>query len=242
MKKVVIVGGGILIIVVVVAAYFLLSNLNSIVAGAIEKNGSEITETDVAVSGVDISLRDGRGSIAGLRVASPDGFDAGDAFSLGDITVDIDVGSVRKEPIVIDEVRIQAPVVNVEFRKDGKSNIDELRKRVQAYGGGGGEKRSGGNAKNIRIAKFVFEKGQVTVDASALGIDKRTIDLPEIHLSNVGGADGAPPDEIAQIILTAVAKQVGSEIAGSEVDRLIKDQLGESLTDKAKGLLNKLKD
>lgn len=240
MKKVIF--GGIAAVVVIgvaVAIYYVLSNLNALVAEAIEEHGSNATETRVSVSGVDISLREGRGSISGLRVANPDGFNARDAFSLGDITVDIDLGSVREDPVIIEEVRIRQPEVNVEFTEAGKSNLDELRGRIDTGGGGSGES-SGGSAKNIRIKKFVFESGRVEVDATALGIDKQTVDLPEIYLENVGGRNGAPPDQIAKLILGEVARQVTSEMANSQVNKLIEDQLGGSLTDKAKGLLDKI--
>jgi hypothetical protein len=244
MKKKVIAGGvAIVAIAIAFAAFYLLSNLNSLVAGAIEKHGSDVTDTSVGVSGVDISLREGRGSIKGLTVASPEGFEAKNAFSLGDITIDIDFKSVREDPVVIDEIRIRAPVINAEITKTGASNIDELRKRVQAYtagASGGGSGKSGGETKNFRIKRFVFEQGRVEVDASALGVEKRTITLPEIRLSDVGGASGAAPDEIAKVILTTVANKVLSEIANSEVTRLIKDQLGDSSTDETKKLLEKI--
>ena len=242
MKKKVIAGGvAILAIVIAVAAFYLASNLNSLVAGAIEKHGSDVTDTSVGVSGVDISLREGRGSITGLRVASPEGFEASNAFSLGDITVDIDLKSVREDPVVIEEIRIRAPVVNAEVTKTGASNIDELRKRVQAYtAAASGSGESGGGTKKLRIKRFVFEQGRVEVDASALGVEKRTITLPEIRLSDVGGANGAAPDEIAKVILTTVAKKVMSEITESEVKRLVKNQIGDSITDEAKGLLKKI--
>lgn len=225
----------------VATGYYFLSNLNSFVAGAIERHGSEATDTQVGVSGVDISLREGRGSITGLHVASPDGFEARDAFSLGDITVDIDLGSVREDPIVIDEVRIRAPVINAELTETGVSNIDELRKRVQAHTSGSSGSGGNGDMKKIRIKKFVFEEGRVVVDASAIGVGKQEITLPEIHLKNVGGSDGATPDEIAKTIVTTVAKNVTSEIASSEIDRLIKKELGDgSLKDKASNLLKKI--
>ena len=242
MKKILIIAGVVVIVLIAVAVIFLFSNLNSLVAKAIEKHGSDVTQTNVSVSGVDISFREGRGSIKGLRVASPDGFKARNAFSLDDIIVDIDIKSVREDPVVIDEIRIQAPIVNAEIMKTGASNIDELRKRVEAYTGGttgeGGE--SSGDATRVRIKIFVFEKGRIEVDASVLGLEKRTIVLPEIRLNDVGGTNGAPPDEIARIILTTVAKKVTAEIAGSEVDRLIKDKLGDSITDEAKSLLEKI--
>lgn len=243
MKKVLIVVA-VIVVLVVVALVLLFSNLNSLVAKAIEKNGSDVTQTSVSVAGVDISIREGRGTIKGLTVESPDGFEARDAFSLEDITVDIDIKSLSEEPIVIDEIRIQAPIVNAEITKTGASNIDELRKNVQAHTPGttGEGAESNGQTKRIRIKQFVFEKGSVEVDASALGLEKRTITLPEIRLNDVGGTKGAPPDEIAKIILTAVAKRVTSEIAGSELDGLIKEKLGDSIKDKARGLLDKIKD
>jgi len=232
---VLLVGGGAAI------GYYFLSNLNSLVAGAIKKHGSQVTETQVDVSGVDISLREGRGSIHDLRVANPDGYGAQDVFSLGNITLDIDLASVRKDPIVIDEIRVQGPQINAELSKTGSSNVDELRKRVQAYTTSSSKSGRKGNEKKIRIKKFVFEEGRVVVDASAIGIEKKEITLPQIRLANVGGSEGAAPDEIAKIIVTTVAKKVSSEIAHSEIDRLIKKELGEeSLTDKASSLFKKI--
>ena len=83
----------IIVIAIAFAVFYLLSNLNSLVAEAIEIHGGNVTDTSVGVSGVDISIREGRGSIKGLTVANPDGFKKGNAFSLGDITVDIDLES-----------------------------------------------------------------------------------------------------------------------------------------------------
>lgn len=239
-KKVIAAGIAIAAIVIAVIVFYLLSNINSLIAGIIEKHGSDVTGTSVGVSGVNISLREGSGSIAGLTVANPEGFEANDAFSLGAIAIDIDLKSVRQNPIVIDEVVIREPVIYAEITGTGASNIGELRRRIQAYAAGTSGGASGGASKNIRISRFIFEQGRVEVDASALGVKKQTITLPEIRLSDVGGVRGAAPDAIAKIILTAVSGKALSEIANSEVNRLIKDQLGGSVTDKAKKLLKKI--
>jgi uncharacterized protein involved in outer membrane biogenesis len=232
----------VIVVLVVVALFLLVSNLDKLVAKGVEKFGSDATQTQVSVSGVDISLREGRGSIKGLRVASPEGFDARTALSLDDITVAIDVKSVQKDPVVIDEIRIKAPVVNAELTQSGESNIDVLRKRVEAYAGkSSGESGSSGKAaKKLRIMRFVFEEGRIEVDASGLGIEKKTIVLPEIGLNDIGGATGATPEEIAKEILTAVARRTSSEIAGSGIDGLIKAKLGGSAADEAKGVLEKV--
>jgi uncharacterized protein involved in outer membrane biogenesis len=229
-------------VLVVVALVLIVSNLDKLVAKGIEKFGSDATGTQVSVSGVDISLREGRGSIKGLRVASPEGFDGRTALSLDDITVAIDIKSAGEDPIVIGEIRIKAPVVNAEITQSGESNIEVLRKRVEAYAGkSSGESGSSGKAaKKLRIMQFVFEEGRIEVDASDLGIEKKTIVLPEIRLNDIGGATGATPEEIAKEILTTVARRTSSEIAGSEIDGLIKEKLGESTVDKAKGVLEKV--
>jgi hypothetical protein len=88
--------------------------------------------------------------------------------------------------------------------------------------------------------RFVFEEGRIEVDASDLGLEKKTIVLPEIRLNDIGGAAGATPEEIAKEILTAVARRTSSEIAGSEIDALIKEKLGGSAVDEVKGALEKV--
>ncbi len=230
----------VIVVVIVIAAVLLFSNLDSIVAKAIEANGGNVTNTKVRVAGVDLSLREGRGTVRGLTVANPHGFEARDAFTLEEITLDIDIESLRGEPIIVDEIRIKAPIVNAEITKTGASNIEKIRENVKAYTSGGGE-RSSGREKMIRIKSFVFEQGRVEVDVSALGLENRTIELPEIRLSDVGGENGAPPDEIAKIILMEVGTKVSREIAGSQLDRMIQEKLGGSITDKAKGLLDKIR-
>jgi len=240
-KKVLII---VFVVAVLIAAgiFLLFSNLNSILAKAIEENGGKVTQTAVSVSGVEVSVREGRGSIRGLDVASPEGFKAQNAFSLDDITIDIDIKSLREDPIVIDEIRIRAPVVYAEITKTGSSNINELRKRVSEFNTGKAAKsdKPGGPAKRIKIRQFIFEQGKIEVDASAFGLEKRTIVLPEIRLGNVGGSGGASPDEIAKIIIATLAGKAVSEVVSSETNRLIEEKLGGSVGDKAGELLRKI--
>ena len=246
MKKLLLGAVAILVIAGIGGVFFLLSNLNSIVAQVIEKQGSDVVATDVAVSGVDISLRDGRGTIAGLSIASPDGFAVRHAFTLGEITVDIDLNSLREEPIVIDEIRVQGPVVNAEFLKAGSSNISELQKNVQQYaasidGGGGGEGgQKSEDQKRIRIKRFVFEEGRIEVDAEALGLEKRSLNLPAISLDDIGGAEGARPDAIAMAVLDALTRKASTEIAKAEIKQKVQDLVTDEVKEKAQGLLDKI--
>jgi len=245
MKKFLIGGGVVLVLVVAGGLIFLVSNLNSIVAKVIEKEGGEVTDTRVAVAGVDISLRDGSASLSGLTIDSPDGFAARKAFSLGEIAVDIDLESVRSEPIVIEEIRVRAPVVNAEVHEDGSSNIMALNDNVKQYAArfAGQDGGSGGDAaeqKRIRIKRFVFEEGRIEVDASALGLEPRTVDLPAIRLDDIGGPEGAPPAGIAKAVLGALTEEAAAEIAKAEITNKVKDAAKEEAQEQGEKLLKKI--
>ena len=232
----------VLVLVGIGGVLYFLSNLNSIIAQVIEEQGSRVTSTEVGVSGVDISLREGRGTVAGFSIASPAGFETDHAFTLGEITVDIDLGSVREDPVVIEEIRVRAPVVNAEFLQSGSLNIDVLRKNIQQYtasqGGDGAQKND--DLKRVRIKRFIFEKGRIEVDATELGLEARSLDLPAISLENIGGAEGARPDEIAQVVFDALTRKATAEIARAEIDQMVEDKVMDTVTDKAQGLLDKL--
>ena len=62
MKRIVGIGGGLLVIVGV-AVFFLYSSLGAIITSAVEKFGSEITQTQVTLKGADISATDGKGTL-----------------------------------------------------------------------------------------------------------------------------------------------------------------------------------
>jgi uncharacterized protein involved in outer membrane biogenesis len=247
MKKYWLGGAGVLAVAVAVGLVFLVSNLNDLVAKIVEDEGSEATATEVAVSGVDISLREGRAEMAGLTVASPGEFAARHAFSLGGIAVDIDIESLRSDPIVIEEIRVQAPVVNAEIHRDGTSNITALQKNVQQYAarfaGDGGRDASGGAAKDqkrLRIKRFVFEMGRIGVDASDLGLEPRTLELPAIRLDDIGGPEGALPQEIARAVLGALTRQATTTIAQAEVKERTRKEVAEQVDRQVKNLLGKV--
>ena len=83
MKKAIL--GFVLIIIFVIGGgvYYVLNNLDDLVKAAIEKYGSEATQTAVRVDRVKINLVDGAGGISGLTIANSNSFTMPNAFSLG---------------------------------------------------------------------------------------------------------------------------------------------------------------
>jgi len=240
-KKMIGIVVAVLVVAVGIGVWQMLDNLNALVAKAIEKYGSQATGTAVAVNGVDIGLREARGSISGLTVAEPDGFGGGDVFALGDVEVDLDLESVTKDPIVIEKILVRAPEVNAVFDAQGGSNLETLRKRLGVDGGGGS---AGGAEKKIRIKSFVFEQGRIGVDASALGLEPRTVDLPRIALTDIGGAAGTDGAGVARAVVDAVVRTALQQVASSGVKGAVEDklrgELDKAVGDEAKKLLKGL--
>jgi uncharacterized protein involved in outer membrane biogenesis len=242
-KRVLLLALALLAVVVGVGVVTLLSNLNGLIAAAIEKHGSSATGTRVAVAGVDVSLREGRGEIAGLRIGNPGGYESSDAFQLGKIGIDLDVGSVRSDPIVIDRIDVTAPRIFAEFQRDGGSNLAEIRAQLERFVPAHADRpqpdSDRSKQRRIRIRELVIAEGQIAVDASKLGIDARDLQLPPIRLKDVGGPEGGTPEELTKAILTGLVSRVTSELARSEVERRAKQAL-EGSTEKVKGLLDQL--
>jgi len=110
MKKILI-GIAAVVTVLVLAIVLLLGNIDKIVQGVLEDVGSELLGVPVKVSSVKIKLKSGSGQITGLTIANPKGYSAKNAFRMDMIRLGLNLGSLGKQPLVVDELNIKNPVV-----------------------------------------------------------------------------------------------------------------------------------
>lgn len=243
------IGLAVLAVIAVAVIVFVLSSLDTIVAGAIEKYGSRVTQTPVQVSSVSIDLKTGTAIINELRIANPEGFRGPDVFTLGEISTRIDTASVTKDPVVIDEISINAPRVYYEINKDGASNIKVLERNIaQSTGAGqaGDEAARGSEGPRLLIRKLVIDRGEIEVRVAALGDKQKSANLPRIQLNDIGQqSGGATASEVARQVLGALIAKVGPAVAdlglgkylGKSLDET-KARIGESVDGKAAGVLD----
>jgi hypothetical protein len=241
MKKGLMIGLGVvgaLVAIIVVVLVVVVGSIDSIVKTAIETVGSEATQTKVSVNQVEISTREGRGSIRGLTLANPAGYKTQQAIALGDATVVIDLSTLTSGTIVIKQVTIAAPQVTYELG-DGGSNIEVIRKNVEAFAGkmGGGSGGPGASRdakpaakkdeKKIVIENLVIQDGKVGVSAALLQGRTLSVPLPEIRLRDIGkDKGGASPAEITEKLLAEITNASTRAVAASaDVRNLIGDRL-----------------
>lgn len=112
----------VIILLAIALLIFVITNLDRGIKTAVESIGPEITQSQVTLSSVDLSLTTAKGSFSGLRVGNPEGFAAANAFTLGEISFAMNAESLATDTIIIESLRIVAPEITME-RADGRSNL-----------------------------------------------------------------------------------------------------------------------
>lgn len=219
MKKAILVVIVLVLIAIAGGLYYLYANLDSLVAAAIEKYGSQVTQTAVSVDNVNIQPTEGSAKISGLTIANPKGYSAPHAFTLNNIGTRVDFQNSNRDKIVIDEITIDNPEVFYEINKDRQTNLLELKDNLGIGKAGKPQPETQpADQPNIVIRRLSFTGGNV--HANVVPLDKRyDLKLPAIRMTNLGGKNGAPPAEIARQILGQLLDLVRQEVAARGVGK-----------------------
>lgn len=216
LKKLLIGLGGLLVLVMVVMGLFV-SNLDSIIQAAVEKIGSEATQTTVELADVELSPTSGQGKLSGLRIANPDGFETPEAFVLGMIDVEVDMESVSGTgPIVIKKIIIEKPQVTFEMNEAGQSNMQVLAAQAQKFAGSAqsakeeqeASESSDEPARKIIVKKLTVSGGQVSMSHSMMKGKKVEANIPAFTLNNLGQSQGGMTGEaLANKLLSVISQK-----------------------------------
>jgi hypothetical protein len=239
--------GGLLILLALLL-WFVYASLDSIVENVLETRGSQLAGANLRVEDVDISPQSGEGVLRGLRIENPPGFSRADVIRFGEIRLRIDVSTLVEDPLVIEEIRIEAPHVNYEVKPPGRSNIDAIRESLERQGRTeeAGQPQDpapaptpGPAGRRVVVRTFGIENGSVAADARALGGKQFEGKLPALRLSNLGGSEGAPADEVGRTVLAAFTQTVAKSIASRGLGKVLEEKAG-GAGEAAKGLLDRL--
>lgn len=205
------IGLGVLVAVVALLGaivFFVASSLDTLVTAAVERYGSEMTQTRVDLNDAAISTSSGEGSLSGLTVGNPRGFETHNAVRMGDITIALDLGTITDDLIVIKEIAITEPEITYELAADG-DNLSIIRRNVGDYMDKHPSSSDGGEGPKLVIENLYVRKGSVRVSAAGLSGRTLTAPLPDLHLEDIGQGDGgATPGEAVARVLGAVQENV----------------------------------
>ena len=222
MKKTIFIIIILLLIVIAGAVFYVLNNLDAIVEAAIEEYGSDAVKTSVQVEEVEIRLTEGAATINGLTIANPDGFSLPQAFSLGEITVDINLEKTQQELIAIDAIIVAAAKVFYEIDEERNGSLNMLKDNLGMGAGASTasvddkpSKDSAGTPIRLDISRFEFK--DASLHAKVVPLKDKTYDLmlPALVLTDLSGT----PEQISRQVLDKLIDHAKKEIRKQGLDK-----------------------
>ncbi len=229
MKKWIFIGLGAIVVLLIVVVVVGISKLGPLVKTAVNTYGPKITNTELRVDDVGISLFSAQAKLKRFFLGNPKGFKSPSAMKVGSIFVDVDQSSVTKNPIIINRIEVVAPEIT--YEKRGKSDnfqsiLNNVKRNVSQKGTTKKETTKEGPGKQLIINDFIVKKGKVNLAVAmaggVLGEQEIKADLPDIHIKDIGKKKGgASASEVAKEIFAALYSQIKSPV----VMGALKDQL-----------------
>jgi hypothetical protein len=203
------------------AAFLAFNYLDVAVKWAFEHYGPDVTGVAVKVREVQISARNGRGSVRSLDLANPSGFSTAQALHFGEIRLAIDPATVTHDVVVIHEISVQDVAILYE-RGSSATNLETIQKNIAAYvkRASADNAKSGGTGKSPR-RRFIVERltlrgVKVTMSNPALQGQGIAFELPDIALHDVGRRQGGlTGSEIADVVASALMQRIAQKVLGS---------------------------
>src|SRR5450432_2585806 len=117
----------VIIVVVLVVAIFLgvWLGLDGIVRKTVETQATSSLNLPTTLAGANVSIFGQSLSLSDLQISSPQGFSSPKMFTLGGAKVGVSVSQLRADPIGVQQIVIDKPVLSIE-QANGKFNFQVL--------------------------------------------------------------------------------------------------------------------
>ena len=216
---------GVLILVIVLAvggvAGYLFFFAGDVIERGIEEVGPDYLGADVSVSQVDMDFAAGRGSISGLSLGNPSGFQGPYAMQLDLVSTTVDVANSTSELIIIKDITVKGASV-LAIAEGQKTNFQKLMENIEQALGPSDESTAGAPAEGSEGPKFIvdrfsFTDADVALQSDILG-DKK-LEIPPIRLTDVGRkTNGATAAELAQQLMAPITQAISRAAVSEGLD------------------------
>ena len=231
MKKWIFIGLGAIVVLIIVVVVVGISKLGPIVKMAVNTYGPKITDTELRVDDVGISIFSAEAKLKKFFLGNPKGFKSPSAMKVGSVFVNVDEGSITSDTIVISKVVVDGPEIT--YEKRGKTDnfqalLANVQKNVPKGKSSKKEPAKEGRGKQLIINDFILKNGKVNLavemPGGITGDQSISADLPDIHLKDLGKKKGgSSAAEIAKEIFAALYGKIQSpNVMGALDDQLKK--------------------
>lgn len=222
----------VLAVLVVAGLGLALMYLGPLVKKGVETVGPMVTQVEVKLDSARVGLLSGHGSLKGLLVGNPAGYQSASAMRLGEISVEVVPRSVFADKIHLKSVTILAPEITVEGGlKD--NNLTKILANVEAFTGGPATNQTEAAAaqKKIQLDSLVLRGAKVRADLNLPSVPTLNLSLPDIELSNLGqGPEGITAGELTRQLIRQITTRTLAAVADAAANA------GKALVQGASGL------
>lgn len=197
--------------------------IDSMVKSSIEDIGSEMTGTEVSVSGVSVSLFSGKGTVRGFRVANPEGYGKEFAVEVDEFSIVLDVMSLFSDEILVHNITVLSPSIYVE-QKLPENNIKTILDHME------GKDAFETSDSEMIIEKFLLQNGKVDLFTEVGGERSAQVEIETIEMTDLGRGGGR---NAVENIVREIAEEVGEKALRAAVR-----SGGEQLRDAVRDIFN----
>lgn len=223
-------------ILLFVAVYFCMPSMEAVVKKVVNKYGSEITGTNVSLSGFDLQLTNGSGLVKGVRIANPKGYKSKNLFYLNELAVKVDIRSITKDTIVIESIVIDNPEITYEMKTLTESNVTDVLHNVEKNTAAPSAEaktekpaktqktssaaKEGG--KKVVIRKLAVTNGKINALIGAGSVKAPlVVSLPAIEMKNIGEEkQGASVADALNRVIKEILKTASNAVASAQLNEL----------------------
>lgn len=225
MKKIIFL---VVLVVIVGGVVLLLSSSGDLIKVSVEKYGPEVTGGQVSLASADVSILGGSLSLGGLVIGNPAGFQTPNAFTLDEISIDMDMDSLMEDAIHIQNILIESPVITYE-QKGRSSNIDALQENIERNIGMSEDTGAEEESVALIIDELLIRNAELNVILDIGDGSTTTVILPEVRLTRLGEPGRTvDPAEAATAVMNAITPYIAEAIASDQIQNLLDSSFGDS--------------
>ena len=188
--------------------------INPVVSGVAGKVVPKFTGTDFCIDRFHLNPYSGSLVIGGVKLSNPEGFGKADAFSLSLFSVEVAIGSLLSDTILVRNAVIDDAFVSY-YSHDGKNNFDVILANVEKAKGPKNEKAVPDEKKESASSKKKVIIEHLRVAGTKVKLMKSDmmppLMLPTIELTDIGRkSGGATLEEAWSQIVNSVMKSMSS--------------------------------
>ena len=230
MKIVLCLLGGILVLALL-AIVSLPLWVGPVAAGAARSVVPSLTGCDFKLERISLNPFSGKFRLVEAHLANPKGYDTPDAFSVGEVRVDVEVASLLTDTIHFRDISIDRPFVSYVFDEAGSNNFDRIMASVQQKLGPSEKKEAKKEEEKKGGKKVIIDR--LSIDGTKVKYRFLTLPIPVPTLTNIGkDSGGATPEEVRETVWSKIKdsfSSVGSGIGSAA------GALGKGATNALKG-------